>query len=387
MDCENLLDQKQLDTVDKMHNGCVLYAATGLGKSRTAIYYFLKNNNQKRKLYIITRAKKRDEKEWDIEYSRFKTHQNYTEYVVDSWNNISKYTKVSGEFFIFDEQGAAGRGTWANSFIKIARKNKWIMLSATPGDNWEDYGSLFVANGFFKNRAHYEREHIIKQWNGQYLQNIGIRNEAKLNRLRRKILVSMVAKMKTTQHHSDIMTSYDKIKYRQVIRTRWNPFTDAPIENSSEYCQVLRKIVNSDVSRQVALLELFEKHPKLIVFYNYDYELEILKNLNYGRDVKIAEWNGHNHQEIPKSDRWLYLVHYNAGSEGWNCIHTDTIVYFSENYSYKMMQQSSGRIDRRNTSFTDLYYYHLTSKSSIDVGIKRALAIKKNFNTRDFYNG
>jgi hypothetical protein len=131
-------------------------------------------------------------------------------------------------------------------------------------------------------------------------------------------------------------------------------------------------------------MEIFEKHPRIIVFYNFDYELDILKHIYYGENVEIAEWNGHAHQPVPKGEKWVYLVQYTAGCEGWNCITTDTIIFYSQNYSYKVMAQASGRIDRLNTPYTDLYYYHLKSRSGIDLAISRALTEKKKFNERKF---
>ena len=211
-------------------------------------------------------------------------------------------------------------------------------------------------------------------------------NTGRLIRLRNSILVEMDFNRSTVSHHEDVFVEYDVDKYKEVVKTRWNPFKNEPISNVSQFCYIQRKIVNMDESRQAALLELAEKHPRVIVFYNFDYELEILRNLYYGDDVKIAEWNGHKHQPIPDAKKWMYLVQYNSGAEGWNCIKTDTIVFYSQNYSYKIMHQSAGRIDRLNTPYKDLYYYHLKSHANMDLAISRTLKEKKSFNEAKYVN-
>lgn len=393
----------QLDAVRRMQNGCILCGGVGSGKSRTALaYYYLQNggeintdsyitmNDPPQDLYIITTARKRDTKEWEGELSPFLMSTNpdidlyYHKVVIDSWNNIGKYTDVSNAFFIFDEQRVVGSGAWVKSFLKISKHNHWILLSATPGDTWVDYIPVFIANGFYKNRTEFIRQHIVYSRFTKYPKVDRYLNTGRLIRLRNRILVTMDFKRKTISHHEDIYVKYDISKYKDVSRLRWDPFKNEPIQNASVLCYVWRRIVNSDESRQLALLELFENHPKMIVFYNFDYELDILKNLYYGDNIEIAEWNGHKHQPIPDCDSWVYLVQYNAGSEGWNCIKTDTIVFYSQNYSYKVMTQAAGRTDRLNTPYTDLYYYHLKSRSGIDLAISRSLKEKKNFNETQY---
>lgn len=392
----------QLDAINRMSNGCILNGGVGSGKSITSLaYYYMLCGGQLSKekyipmskpkdLYIITTARKRDEHEWDAELSHFllstNPELNYydTKVIVDSWNNIKKYINVYGAFFIFDEDRVTGSGAWVKAFLKITKKNNWIILSATPGDTWMDYWAVFVANGFYKNKTEFINQHVVYSRFTKYPKVDKYLNTGYLIRLRNKILINMDFKRDTIPHHEDIYCEYDIMKYKDVGKNRWNPYTNKPIKNASELCYVWRKIVNSDESRQVVLLQIFEKHPKMIVFYNFDYELEILKGLYYGDSVDIAEWNGHKHQEIPKSNKWVYLVQYTAGAEGWNCIKTDTIVFFSQNYSYKMLEQARGRIDRMNTPFKDLYYYHLKSRSGIDLAISRALKNKKNFNARSY---
>lgn len=394
----------QLDAIENLENGKILCGGVGSGKSRTSLGYYYKEqdgdlyseeyvpmNDPPQDLYIITTARKRDTKEWEGELTPFLLSTNpeinlyENKVVVDSWNNIAKYKEVKNAFFIFDEQRVVGSGAWVKAFLKIAKANNWILLSATPGDTWMDYVPVFIANGFFKNKTDFTSNHVIYSRVVTNFPKIdGYYNTGRLIRLRNKILVDMDFKRKTIAKHEDVFVDYDILTYKAAGRDRWDPYKNEPILNAGGLCYVWRKIVNSDISRQTALMELFEKHPKMIIFYNFDYELDILKNLFEETPVDVAEWNGHKHQEIPDSDSWVYLVQYNAGAEGWNCIKTDTIVFFSENYSYKVMQQAAGRIDRLNTPFTELYYYHLKSKSGIDLAIARALKEKKKFNETKF---
>lgn len=394
----------QLDAVRRMKNGCILCGGVGSGKSRTALaYYYICNGGEIgtdeyatmddvgiKDLYIITTARKRDTSEWSGELSPFLLSTNpernlyHNKVVVDSWNNIKKYADVTNAFFIFDEQRVVGSGAWVKSFLKITKSNEWILLSATPGDTWQDYIPVFIANGFYKNRTEFTREHIVYSRFSDYPKVERYLNTGRLIRERNSILVNMDFKRQTVSHHEDVFVSYNVEKYKDVSRTRWDPYKDEPIMNAGGLCYVWRKIVNTDESRQVALLEIVEKHPRAIIFYNFDYELEILKNLAYGNDVEIAEWNGHLHQPVPESKKWIYLVQYNAGAEGWNCIKTDTIIFYSQNYSYKIIEQSAGRIDRLNTPYKDLYYYHLKSRSGIDLAISRTLKNKKDFNESSY---
>lgn len=396
----------QIKAIRQMKNGCVLCGGVGSGKSRTALsYYYLTQDGDPKSLagenyypmadppkdlYIITTARKRDTLEWEGELSPFllSVHVEANTYankvIVDSWNNIKKYADVDDAFFIFDEQRVVGSGAWVKSFLKITKRNQWILLSATPGDTWQDYIPVFVANGFYKNRTEFIREHVVYSRFAKYPKVDRYINTGRLIRLRDRILVNMDFKRQTESHHEDVYVSYNVSQYKDITRNRWDIWKNTPLTNASELCHALRKVVNSDESRSVAILELFEKHPRIIIFYNFDYELEILKKLGYGKDVEIAEWNGHKHQPIPDSKRWVYLVQYNAGAEGWNCVKTDTIIFYSQNYSYKVMVQASGRIDRLNTPYTDLYYYHLKSRSGIDLAISKALKEKKKFNERKF---
>ena len=378
----------QYDAVKSIHNGCILNGGVGSGKSRTSLYYFWSKNGGDmdpyrepsidQQLVIITTAMKRDTHEWEQELSLF--GEGKIDAIIDSWNNIKKYTNIKGAFFIFDEQRVVGYGAWTKAFLKITKANEWILLSATPGDTWSDYIPVFIANGFYKNKTDFSNQHII--WNRQctfpkidrYV-DTGI-----LLRQRESLLVDMNFKRPTVAHHIDVECSYDKAQYKTAMKERWDPFKNEPIAQASGLCYVLRKIVNSDDSRIEATINLLREKKRAIIFYNFNYELEALRNALNDLGYAYSEWNGQCHEKIPNGDEWAYLVQYSAGAEGWNSTETDTIIFYSLNYSYKIMAQAAGRIDRLNTPYTDLYYYHLKSFASIDIAIAKAIDNKRIFN-------
>jgi hypothetical protein len=442
----------QQDALARMHNGSILAGGTGVGKSITAVAYYVKHEAPK-DVFVITTAKKRDSLDWEKEFVResiYKTKETTVAGVltVDSWNNIDKYTEVENAFFIFDEQRLVGAGSWVKAFLRIAKGNRWILLSATPGDTWMDYLPVFVANGFYKNRTEFKREHVIYSSYTKFPKVERYIGVGRLVRLRNKILVDMPYERHTVRIEKDVLVDYDEKLFNRVVKDRWHVYENRPLRDVSELFSVMRKVVNSDATRLEAVSTLLERHPKLIVFYNFDYELELLrklgseeptqrpadttssKELSLSRDmnsssapaatqpstkrsnssvttsttstttsgstslresqslttpsVTIAEWNGHKHEPVPTSERWLYLVQYTAGSEGWNCTETDAMVFYSLTYSYKAFHQAHGRIDRLNTPFKDLFYYVLKSRSAIDVAVAKSLKAKKNFNEREY---
>jgi hypothetical protein len=444
---------------------------------------------------------------------------------VDSWNNLHKYADVAGAFFIFDEQRIVGSGDWSRKFLRIAKRNAWILLSATPGDTWMDYVPLFIAHGFYKNRTAFKREHVVYNTFTKFPKVDRYINQGKLARLRAQILVEMPVERHTKRRHIPVMLPYDEALLDRVLKDRWHVYEDRPLNDVAEMFNVGRKVVNSDPSRLERVRELWQIHPRLIVFYNFNYELESLRNLtalssslenlpqkgwsssetirpgmgsdswrnrnqvlaassltnsfenkrslsnsslaksssehttdglmdisrklssvtapvglpesstiterlhgitprigdssltgtfrvlpgnrsdivmpaststtmenHRGTELSttstdgsiLAEWNGHKHQPVPESSRWIYLVQYTAGAEAWECVTTDAMILHSQNYSWRTTQQAYGRTDRLNTPYRDLYYYGFTSTSFVDKAIERALKGKESFNVNKY---
>lgn len=372
--------------IEQLKSGSILCGGVGSGKSITSLgFYFLKfcggdlktmKMKTPMKLYIITTAMKRDTFEWNDECARFLL----SDYVVDSWNNIKKYVDVKDSFFIFDEQRVVGNGAWVKAFLKITKNNSWLLLSATPGDTWTDYIPVFIANGFYKNRSEFIARHVVYNRFSKYPKVDRYIEQGRLIRLRNEILVDMDFLKPSESYHINVTVGYDLTKYKSVFKLRWNPYKDEPIKNASELCYVLRRILNSDKSRIDAVEKIIKTHSRVIIFYNFDYELEILLDLGEKLNIKAAQWNGHKHEPVPDEERWMYIVQYAAGAEGWNCIKTNAMIFYSQNYSYRATVQAAGRIDRLNTPYSNLYFYHLRSTAGIDVAISKALKQKKKFN-------
>lgn len=394
-----ILYDYQLEAISRMKDGCILCGDVGTGKSLTALAYYFTSYygilpetvndvpspmQDPAPLYIITTARKRDTFEWDFECNNYSIAEQ-TSVVIDSWNNIGKYTDVKDAFFIFDEQRVVGYGAWTKSFLKITKNNRWILLSATPGDTWSDYIPVFIANGFYKNKTDFTKQHVVYSRFTKYPKIDHYISTGKLISQRRSILVTMEDRRKAITHHEEVLCEYDRDKYKEIMKERWDPYKEQPIADAGGLCYCIRQLTNSDKSRLKRCDDIIGHRHKVIIFYNFDYELEALRKLCKKRRYTYAEWNGHKHEPIPKNkDVWVYLVQYTAGAEGWNCTETDTIIFFSQNYSYKIMAQAAGRINRMNTPFTDLYYYHLKSRCPIDLAISRAIMHKQNFNESAF---
>ncbi len=392
------LFEHQKVAIDKLKSGSILVGGVGSGKSLTALAYYhdkecggrlrpyspMKNPKD---LYIITTARKRDMLEWDKELIPFllsrKNNQGPT-IIIDSWNNITKYTNIKDAYIIYDEQRLVGSGAWVKSFLKITKTNHWLLLSATPGDTWMDYIPVFVANGFYKNRTEFIRRHVVYNNFSKFPKVDHYVEASRLMKIRESMIVVMHYKKKTIAHDKTIIVKHDDVMLKRVMVNRWNPFEDRPIKDISELCYTMRKVVNSSPDRIEEIKKIIAEKSKVIIFYNFNYELDMLIALSEEINIPCTQWNGHKHQLIPETSTWMYLVQYAAGAEGWNCIETDTITFYSQNYSYKATVQAAGRIDRLNTPFTDLYYYYLRSEAMIDLAIYKALKSKKNFNESRF---
>lgn len=398
---------EQIQAVRQLQNGSILAGGVGSGKTLTSLAWYLTSvcnaasfkkggslakNKVKGSptLYVITTAKKRDSLEWEEEAARLGLSTDPacsftgSSIVVDSWNNIGKYSDREHAVFFFDEQRASGSGRWVKEFLKITKKNTWLLLSATPGDVWMDYLPVFMAHGFFRTRTEFMEDHVIFDRFAKYPKVKRYIGEAKLQRLRRSILVEMPVERHTTRERETVYCDYDRDLYKWVVKNRMDPWTEAPLRDAGGVCRILRKVVSDNDWRSAEAKRILSSNERVIVFYNYNYELDRILAVAESLGLPTAQWNGHRHDAIPAEPRWVYICQYTSAAEGWNCTSTDTVLFWSLNYSWRVTEQCEGRIDRLNTPYSRLRYYFLESDSSIDKAVRRSLSSKKVFNERAF---
>lgn len=398
---------EQIQAVRQLQNGSILAGGVGSGKTLTSLAWYLtsvcnaasfkeggslikKKVKGSPTLYVITTAKKRDSLEWEEEAARLGLSTDPacsftgSSIVVDSWNNIGKYSDREHAVFFFDEQRASGSGRWVKEFLKITRKNTWLLLSATPGDVWMDYLPVFMAHGFFRTRTEFMEDHVIFDRFAKYPKVKRYIGEAKLQRLCRSILVEMPVERHTTRERETVYCDYDRDLYKWVVKNRMDPWTEEPLRDAGGVCRILRKVVSDNDWRSEQAKRILSSNERVIVFYNYNYELDRILAVAESLGLPTAQWNGHRHDAIPAEPRWVYICQYTSAAEGWNCTSTDTVLFWSLNYSWRVTEQCEGRIDRLNTPYSRLKYYFLESHSSIDEAVRRSLSSKKVFNERAF---
>lgn len=396
--------EHQKKGVSDLSNGRILCGGVGSGKSITSLWYWYErvcvgsvgtsfSMQRPRNVLVITTAKKRNSLDWIGAAAKFGIGETLEASVenatieVDSWHNIHKYVGREGLFIIFDEQKVVGKGAWVKSFLKLAAANEWILLSATPGDTWMDYIPVFVANGWYRNRTDFIERHVVYKHMRNYPVVSRYMGERKLSRLRDEILVEMPMVRHTTRVEIEVPVEYPSEAQNRILRDRWNIYKEEPIADIAGALACLRRALNTHPSRLAALTDVIVEKRRVIVFYNLDAELEILRGLASVEGLEVAEYNGHKHESVPTSEYWVYLVQYGAGAEAWECTSTDTIVFYSGTYSWKTLEQCRGRIDRLNTSYQKLYYYHFWSRSGLDLAIRKCLKEKRDFNLSAFRKG
>lgn len=124
---------------------------------------------------------------------------------------------------------------------------------------------------------------------------------------------------------------------------------------------------------------------RLIVFYNFNDELEKLSRIAWENHRPVAVVNGKQKDLLPYENApdSITFIQYQAGAMGLNLQKANKIVYFTPPLSSELFEQSKKRIHRIGQEKTCFYYY-LTCKGSIEEKIYRTLAMRRDYTDKLF---
>lgn len=144
-----------------------------------------------------------------------------------------------------------------------------------------------------------------------------------------------------------------------------------------------RQLCNSK-DKQQAFIDLINSiNDRVVVFYNFDSELDTLKTLV--KDRPIAEVNGHTNTEqiYHDNDNCVLFVQYQAGARGLNLQDGNKIIYYSLTLSSDLFEQSKKRIHRIGTKYP-CFYWILQTKDSVEESIYKSLNRQEDYNEELF---
>lgn len=125
---------------------------------------------------------------------------------------------------------------------------------------------------------------------------------------------------------------------------------------------------------------------RLIVFYNFNAELELLKRIAASLDRPISEVNGQTKDltAYEQEDNSITFIQYQAGAMGLNLQKANKIIYFTLTDKSELFEQSKKRIHRIGQE-QPCFYYILMCKGSVEEVILQTLEMRKDF-TDELFN-
>lgn len=134
--------------------------------------------------------------------------------------------------------------------------------------------------------------------------------------------------------------------------------------------------------RYSMIKELLEStNDRMVIFYNFNAELEQLKVICEELDKPISQVNGSvkDLDNFENIDNTVLLVQYQAGAMGLNLQKANKIIYFSLTESSDLFEQSKKRIHRIGTT-QPCFYYILMCENSVEEDIYKSLLLKQDYN-------
>ncbi len=402
--------QKQVLELTKGRNRVAYYLDMGLGKTFVATEK-MKELDEKLNIIVCQKSKVDD---W-IEHVKIY----YGEYEVLKYNNqdlsnIStktvlvinydliwrrpQFTKITDFTLILDESSYIKNDQATRTkFIRKLKFKNVILLSGTPvAGKYEELYSQLKLLGYKKNKSVYFSTYIVTtkfKIGGVPIQKVvGYKC---VDRLKRKLRELGAVFMKTEDvfklpaqvHNIEKVantTYYKKFKKDRLLITNELELVGDTTLNRLLYCRQLASQYNQNkLDKLKSLLEGTEN--RVIIFYNFDKELELIKSVckKLNKPISIVNGKCRDLSNYEKFNNSITLIQYQAGSMGLNLQKANVIVYFSLTMSSELFEQSKKRTHRIGQQQTCFYYYLLT-EGSVDEEIYNTLLERKDYTDRLF---
>lgn len=275
--------------------------------------------------------------------------------------------------------------------LKLEPKNV-ILLSGTPtGGKYETLWSQLHLLGWNISKEMYYNHYIDYHWdeaNGFPLRVIdGYKN---VERLKKKMRAYGCHFLKT-EDCIDLPEQIDQTikvpvskEYGIFKKDRICTINDTELVGDTTLTKLLyeRQLCGQyNKDKLEAFRDLVEStNDRLIVFYNFNAELEALKGIceSVGRSISLVNGQGRDLLSYENDNSSITLIQYQAGAMGLNLQKSNRIIYYTPPLSSELFEQSKKRIHRIGQSKTCFYYY-LTCKGSVEEKIYKTLAMRRDY--------
>lgn len=303
-----------------------------------------------------------------------------------------KITETASQWAIAFDEVAKAKAGWSShmgrAFIVLTITiNTWAGYTATPGDEWADFGIYMVAAGLYKNKSCFmerlcdcrytydgwrqvkrllpDYSEVRKEWD-----SISVRPDA--SELTRQLPEETHEYVYFNAPH-DYSVEMNHLRGKFIAR-----------QNIWSVCHELRQLCFSE-SKKTWLRDFIEGlGTNGIFFCNYTKEEDELYEIARSvlpESARIWRLDGR-HREIPTKqmmgERDIIIAHYLSGGEALNLEFVNYWCAVSPNYSFSISEQSRGRIKRFGQKMP-MFFYYLWSKDTIEDDIYACLKRKQKF--------